>query len=181
MQSPAVALFLTPNHRNQARTHLRGRHLTARNPKILCPASPLPSQAVPSPRSLRSGPMRLALGFTCRFGSPTHLLHSPKHPIGVTRGEMGQHSGTINAFPEKGVMLQGKQRQARCLYQPPCPTALKHSPSSPGVPKKKSVLVPEPVSHELAPRSASQGSQTDLPHKGVYRERFNHLNAELVH
>jgi len=139
VQSPVLPLLLCPNCKNQARTHLRGRQLTARHPNSLCPAMLpavlLPSQAVPSPRSLRPGPEGLALHFTRRSGNLTHLLHLPVHPIGIARWEMGQDSGTINAFPEKGVMLEGSQRKARCLIQPPCPTqcwnALQHSPTVP--------------------------------------------------
>lgn len=126
VQSPVLPLFPSPSRQNQAQTHLRGRQLTAKRPNSLCPATltaiPLPSQAVPSPRSLRSGPKGLAVHFTYSSGNLTHLLHSPVHPIGVTRGEMGQDSGTIYAFPEKGVMLERSQRKVWCLIQPPCTT-----------------------------------------------------------
>lgn len=50
----------------------------------------------------------------CRSGNLTHLLHSPMHPIGITRRKMGQDLGTVNAFPEKGVMLEGRERKMWC-------------------------------------------------------------------
>lgn len=135
MQSPVLPLFPSPNRQNQAWTHLRGRQLTARHPNSLCPATlpviPLPSQAVPSSRTLRSGPEGLALHFACRSGNLTHLLHSPVHLIGVTRGEMGKDLGTINAFPEKSVMLEGNQRKVWCLIQPPCTTECQNAKAQP--------------------------------------------------
>lgn len=96
---------------------------------------PLPPLTVSPPRSPRSGPTRLALHFTCTFGKLNYLLHSPMHPIGVTRGEMGQDSGSINAFPKEGVMLQTSQRKVRCLKEPQSARMLEHKPRFPGVPK----------------------------------------------
>lgn len=52
-----------------------------------------------------------ALPSSCRSGNLTHLFHSPVHPIGITRGEMGQDLGTVNAFPEEGVVLEGRERK----------------------------------------------------------------------
>lgn len=57
-----------------------------------------------------------------RAGNLTHFLHSPVHPVRVTRGKMGEDSGSIDAFPEKGVILEGSQRKAWCLVQLPCTT-----------------------------------------------------------
>lgn len=93
-------------------------HLGVRHPNSLCPTMLpdllLPSQAVPSPRSLTPGLRGLALPFSCRSSNLTHLFHSPMHPIGITRGEMGQDLGTVNAFPEKRVMLEGREGKIWC-------------------------------------------------------------------
>lgn len=108
MQSPVLLFFPSPKCLNQAQAHLGVRHPNNLSPTML-PDILLPSQAVPSPRSLTSGLKGLALPFLCRSGNLTHLFHSPMHPIGITRGEMGQDLGTVNAFPEEGVMLKGRK------------------------------------------------------------------------
>lgn len=129
VQSSVPPHFPSPQCPNQAQTHLGGRQLTVKHPNSLCPAPlpalPLLSQAIPSP-----GASNL---HTCRSGHLTHLLHSSVHPIGVSRGEMGQHSGAIDAFPEKGVMLEGSQREVSCTTQ--CQNAKAQPQCSLQVPK----------------------------------------------
>lgn len=176
VQSSVLPLFPSPNCQNQARTHLGGKQLTARQPNTLrpamLPAIPLPSQAVPSPRNLRSAPEGLALHFMCRSGDLTHLLHSPVHLIGVTRGEMGQDSGTINAFPEKGVMLEGRQKKVWSLVQPPVPCSAKMLKHSPIVLRRcqKDISGHASACHKdkFTLSSGFQGSQTRFPPKCVH-------------
>lgn len=103
VQSPVLLLFPSPKCLNQARPRLGVGH-----PNSLCPTK-LPRHC-PLPGASHLAP-RVALPFSCRSGNVTHLFQSPMHPIGITRGEMGQDLGPVNAFPEKGVMLEGRERK----------------------------------------------------------------------
>lgn len=49
----------------------------------------------------------------------THVVHSAAHFVRVPRWEVSQYLGAIQPFPEKGVVLEGKEKnqKGKCFYK----------------------------------------------------------------